>query len=101
MIEWSRTFWASVDPVPGFDRRSATRWLLYINLGASDGQSVREASTVVDTTAAGFAGLMEVDTYVVELGYLRSSAWELGSGHGFVAWVEPDVDAILYSEVGS
>ena len=111
-LELTRTFWASANS-PVFlngdggvtieHPSGANSWRIFINLTISEiddeedgGEDRRNSieSFELDTAARGWAAFDEFDTALNEHGYLRSSPWEIGSGHGFVAWIEIDERAV-------
>lgn len=89
-----RNFWVSIDPPVDEDRSTATLWRAFIYLRADSGGMLLE-KVDVDTDRQGWAALAEVDDVLASCGYTRTHPWEIGSGAGFVAWIEPDVEHLL------
>lgn len=86
----TRTHWASVDPLAD-TRGDAQHWGMFLYAKPQDGSSDRQqlARRRVTTTGRGWAALAEFDAELGARGFLRSSDWELGTGAGYVAWIEP------------
>lgn len=90
------TFYVSVDPPLIADRGNATAWCCFINLRSSNGEHkvcVSELDMITDSR--GFAALAEIDHGLLASGWRRASDWQLGSGRGFVAWLDLDPIGVL------
>lgn len=85
----TRTTWASIDPLDA-DRGDARAWVVFVHGQPVDPDDDRRRlrRDRLTTAERGWAAFDEFDAKLLRLGYARSSDWELGTGNGFVAWVE-------------
>ena len=85
----TRTTWASIDPLDA-DRGEARAWVVFVHGQPVDTDEDRRRlhRDRLTTAERGWAAFDEFDAKLARLGYARSSGWELGTGNGFVAWVE-------------
>lgn len=91
--EDDRTWWASADPAIGYHRGRAQHWRVFINLTASasdESDRVRVDRIHVITVRAGSDALPEIEDALRAHGFTRSSAWQVGSGRGYVCWLTLD-----------
>ena len=75
--------------------RAPTAWraFVYLRATASD-LSACVATVDVFTRARGFAALAEVDEELLAAGWRRVDEWQLGTGRGFVAWLDLEPEAV-------
>jgi hypothetical protein len=75
----TRTIWVTAVSEP-----SGYGWRVFIHPKTGEPESHFDMLT----DARGFGALPQIDDELVMEGLVRSTEWELGSDHGFVAWVE-------------
>lgn len=95
--EPSRTWWASADPALNAHRDRANLWRIFINMTALPGELAdRHRIGTIDlvTASQGFSALAEMDEALRARGFTRTTEWELGSGRGFVCWLDVDEQAV-------
>ena len=95
-VERTRTQWASATPYVG---KSACIWKLLICAHSARGEADPLVVDYLEPTTDSDSpdSLIDVlDTH----GYVMSGPWE-PSLDGFVAWVEPDIDAVVRSILSS
>lgn len=93
--ETAPSFWASVDPAVMLDRGNADLWRVFVNIRSTEtGERVCIARIDMFTSSRGFAALAEIDAGLLASGWRRASDWQLGSGRGFVAWLDLDPMAV-------
>jgi hypothetical protein len=78
--------WVSVVGTCGRFDESADRWHVSIR---RRGNAMTLQSFVVTAPDGGLISLDALDIYLLERGWTRHSAWEMGSDDGWVAWLAP------------
>jgi len=88
--------WASLDPALDEHRGTARSWRLFLNLTApSTTDGTRFAQYDIASERPGFAALDEVDEALEALCMPRKSEWQIGSGRGYVCWLDiADLEAL-------
>ncbi|HEY5224965.1 MAG TPA: hypothetical protein VIJ18_18195 [Microbacteriaceae bacterium] len=89
-IETGRTLWVSAANLGG--ELSEFEWVLSF-YATYDRLAVEPQRTLltrerVTTHRTGFAALAELDVALVARATPRSSDWQIGSTHGYVAWLD-------------
>lgn len=83
----SPRLWISVDPSEeAMSRWGAREWVAFLNR-AVGGWRERIGEFEWVTQVGGWDGLGGIDDKLWEIGFLRTTPWEIGSGRGFVAYV--------------
>lgn len=66
----------------------STEWVWRVFLNHKPTGECIERFDMITPDARGWDALTDIDTALAVRGFTRSTSWEIGSGHGFVAWIE-------------